>query len=163
MWRRSTPVPGWWSPVLWKHSAASKSNLASCAPVFESDTNAPVSIAKCRSFASGESRDGGRKQRTTSMRWSSKHRSMILAPSSPRQQDENVISELQKLPREELIRKLVQEQDRRMLAQVSLASMGALAPPGSTRLGIDSPHAARNTSPLCPGAPFSAKCHCHIM
>ena len=90
------------------------------------------------------------------MRWSSKHRSMILAPSSPRQQDENVISELQKLPREELIRKLVQEQDRRMLAQVSLASMGALAPPG-----IDSPHAACNTFPLFPGAPFSAKCHCH--
>ena len=91
------------------------------------------------------------------MRWSSKHRSMILAPSSPRQQDENVISELQKLPREELIRKLVQEQDRRMLAQVSLASMGALAPPG-----IDSPHAACNTSPLFPGAPFSAKCH-HVV
>lgn len=91
------------------------------------------------------------------MRWSSKHRSMILAPSSPRQQDENVISELQKLPREELIRKLVQEQDRRMLAQVSLASMGALAPPG-----IDSPHAACNTFPLFPGAPFSAKCH-HVV
>ena len=122
----------------------------------------PVSIAKCRSFANGESRNGGRNQRTTSMRWSSKHRSMILAPSSPRQQDENVISELQKLPREELIRKLVQEQDRRMLAQVSLASMGALAPPGSTRLGIDSPHAACNTSPLFPGAPFSAKCH-HVV
>lgn len=113
----------------------------------------PVSIAKCRSFANGESRNGGRNQRTTSMRWSSKHRSMILAPSSPRQQDENVISELQKLPREELIRKLVQEQDRRMLAQVSLASMGALAPPG-----IDSPHAACNTSPLFPGAPLRAKC-----